>query len=870
MAYEKRECVDFQTDADAEYMNHIQDGIANAEVFASAEAAKAQAAAEAAASSIGASSSTATGTVSLENAERPINPTGESATTGENPQFQTISGDGRHLYVTNAKSKTISIYARVGVAGLVLLGTVAVAGEPKGIVVTPSGKFVYVADWSEKKVWQYERNRFTGELKALGTPSILVNGGVAKALHLCVTADEKNLYLVSEEAKAGKCVFQYEIKATGELTPLAPEAVATTELGFCNYITPSPDGKSVYVGYESGVRLFSREAATGILTNVGLQESSGATGAIIVSLDNESVYGAVGGAGKLDRYTRNTGTGVLTKLEPMAVEKASGVAISADGKTVLTCSSSLNSVFQFKREKAGGVYELTALSTPSLATDTKPVRVGCNPDGANVYVLCETSKTVKGFQRTLQVKVANVYTTGESPVLPAPASSGVSGELGVRAQEAGVGFTLTSTNPADTGTVRYAIFATGPEVAGAPESLTLAKLATFTKEEDWLYNLLPYRSDVWRWDATAATLHPRTVQQIEALKEGSLAKTGEPLANAIISALTRLTEYGPNNFAPTINLGKSTDPEHNYEDAFGDKAPKTHKPEGAPESNESSDKGVTNICAPTARSITHGGEVVSIHDLLNGPGYSARNEEGPDIPLTGTALVAGGSTTERGGPSSSRIDVNPLLTIRFPSLYQADKNWRNAIPHPLRITVRKKEATVAGSGMAPRTTTKYGEGIVAEPANGRLPAIWPAHDGEAAANASTNVDALPNGAWLRLNPAVFTEAHIEGLLCPNWVKAVLWALVKYGAFVVDVQGQPGVELCRVEGLFSYKYRGSTYATHWLQSHTDNKWVKEGTEEGHPTFKKWTMDITGGGELSAEIWSALQVLKPPPKPAGLPS
>jgi hypothetical protein len=407
--------------------------------------------------------------------------------------------------------------------------------------------------------------------------------------------------------------------------------------------------------------------------------------------------------------------------------------------------------------------------------------------------------------------------------------------------------------------------ATGTAAAAEKTELIQASteaLRKFTRWGDVPYNMVFYRADMYRWRADQATLHPRSAQMVAALEEGAAKKV----------STTKLTTYGPEDFAPCVILGRTSDPESNYEDEFGDKAPKVHKPTGAPESKESTDKGVTILDANSGRAVTKGGTVVSIHDAVKGPGFSQNSAEGAAIPIAGEALVTGGSTNESGGPSSSRLEPNLALTIGLRALKRSDVNWRDAIPHPLRMTIRgpaAKGGAPAGAGMAPRTTTNFGEGIVVAPTDGRLPYTWPAHQGEVTGNASSNPDAPPNGAWAGIDPAEWSDAYLESLAAPNFIRAILRALRTKGTYAIDVQGQEGVELCRFESLLSYTWEGNTAYTDWLKAHTDGKWLSEETEPfPHEAFKRWKFDITGGGLLTTRLFSTLRFYKPPPKPIDL--
>jgi hypothetical protein len=273
----------------------------------------------------------------------------------------------------------------------------------------------------------------------------------------------------------------------------------------------------------------------------------------------------------------------------------------------------------------------------------------------------------------------------------------------------------------------------------------------------------------------------------------------------------------------------------------------------------------------------HWYNVTSGSDFYGGCGYSANSKEKtthipfPPETVLDKARSAGGTIYEAGNTSSARIFVEALM-IRFVELQRAEVSWRTAIEHPLAWIIPFK-------GMAPRTTTKYGEGLSLNeggegetgphypvaPTDGRLPYIFPAHQGEEATNASANNYAPPNGAWFRL---AMTEKEVSEMTAPNWVKAIFWALSKYGAFLVDVGGAEGIWL-RFESVWDYAYRNDKYAQEWLEKNAET-----GGEEYLQTVitgKEWTLNLFGrGGAQKTLFWEKMTILTPPPKPLSLTS
>lgn len=360
----------------------------------------------------------------------------------------------------------------------------------------------------------------------------------------------------------------------------------------------------------------------------------------------------------------------------------------------------------------------------------------------------------------------------------------------------------------------------------------------WTSPKDWKYNQIPFRSDMWRWDAAAQAAHPLNSNYTTALKAISESWVSPQTFNVSQSS----------DWATPIFTGRPTDPLRDFSDQWTS-VKDVHTPTFA-KANGSSDGAWTIIDCPTGRSVSPSPWGTAVHDLKNGPGYSA-NSQDPVIP------------GEVGGSSSARVE-SAGMHVRFPNLYRADTSWTDAIQHSLLSMIPAHGLYPGASsamGTAARNQLAYGQGV-RQTADGRLPFVFPAHQGET--RPSSLQYAPPSGAWISLNPTVWTQSYINFLAVPNFVKAILWALVKYGTFIVDIQGQKGIQLATFEGTWGYSNAGDPYATNWLASHSDGKFVvgSGGT---------YVLDITGGNAtLRANIINGLRFLRPPLKPADLSS
>ena len=269
---------------------------------------------------------------------------------------------------------------------------------PNSVVVSPDGRNVYVGSFGGLAV--FARDPRSGELRQLpGTAGcLLAPARAARCSHrgarrhlwpavLAVSADGRNVYALTGGYEGNALLVFRRNASTGRLARLATSdgCIATPAVSgtgctaapsfagpsSCYSLAPSRDGRYLYLGSCGDLIVFSRNAATGGLTQLpapgGCIDASGPPGRpcagdtgtepqtnIVLSPNGKSLYFAynIGRStrpGGLTVFSRNTANGTLTRLgcitetgsrgactKARGLETASGLAISPDGRNVYT------------------------------------------------------------------------------------------------------------------------------------------------------------------------------------------------------------------------------------------------------------------------------------------------------------------------------------------------------------------------------------------------------------------------------------------------------------------------------------------------------------------------------------------------------
>ena len=235
-----------------------------------------------------------------------------------------LSADGLNLYVTGFKDNGIAIFNRdldTGELSFVsslhnnLDGLTGMEG-PKGVVVSPDGRHVYVAGWTSDSLCVFSRDSQNGML-----------------VHTATLYDEMN-GIDSLNGAQGLAIPQ--------------------------------DGKQVLVAcyYDSALTVFDRNDETGMLSirTVHRDGSDGVDGlryarAVTISGDGKNVYVTGGSDDAGAVFERDTESGDLTFIEyhkdgvdgVEGLDSPRGISVSSDGRHVYIAGSEDNAIAVFNR-----------------------------------------------------------------------------------------------------------------------------------------------------------------------------------------------------------------------------------------------------------------------------------------------------------------------------------------------------------------------------------------------------------------------------------------------------------------------------------------------------------------------------------------
>ncbi len=182
------------------------------------------------------------------------------------PISVTVDPSGKFVYVANQNSSldsagNVAMFTIDATTGaLTSIGTIAAGIDPNSVVVDPTGKFAYVANFSSNDVSMYTVNTTTGALASLGTIAAGTNPS-----SLAVDPAGKFAYVTNFKSND---VSMYTINGTtGVLMPIGSIAAGTSPTS----IAVHPSGKFAYVtnSGSNDISMYSIDPTTGVLTLVG-------------------------------------------------------------------------------------------------------------------------------------------------------------------------------------------------------------------------------------------------------------------------------------------------------------------------------------------------------------------------------------------------------------------------------------------------------------------------------------------------------------------------------------------------------------------------------------------------------------------------
>jgi DNA-binding beta-propeller fold protein YncE len=263
---------------------------------------------------------------------------------GKGPIGVAASPDGKSLYVADSKSSSgaeggaVTVFARSTATGqLTFQEEVAAGTSAHDVLVSPDGKDVYVANYNENTISEYERSSSTGSLVPLGAQAT-------------VSLDSH------------------------------PHGLAI-----------SPDGHTLYVteSQQNGKVVWFTRSSSGVLENKQYVKAGEYTESVAVSADGLNVYATNYAAGAITQYARSASTGALSALAEGSVGAGTnpeGIALSADGLNAY--------VAEYTGGKTGAVGQFARKLAPNEFVGTVQCLAATGesgPYGAHLRVVLEAT-----------------------------------------------------------------------------------------------------------------------------------------------------------------------------------------------------------------------------------------------------------------------------------------------------------------------------------------------------------------------------------------------------------------------------------------------------------------------------------------------
>jgi poly(3-hydroxybutyrate) depolymerase/6-phosphogluconolactonase (cycloisomerase 2 family) len=291
------------------------------------------------------------------------------------PFSPTVSPDGANVYVTGWYGDALDVFARDAQSGRLTfleahrngVNGVDSLGSANALAVSPDGAHVYVASYGSSAITAFARDTFTGRLTFVQAQRDGLPGPDHRMWGLAVSPDGAHVYVGGLGQENDVAVFARDA-ASGMLTPIG---VVSTGLAPTYALAVSPDGGHVYAaGYTANaVTAFQRDPATGRLTRLaswrdGVDGVQGLRGAdsIVLSADGASLYVAGYYGHSVAVFARDAGTGLLSFVQAVqsgvegvqGLKGARGLVVSPDGAHLWATGWADKSIVLFSRDPNAG------------------------------------------------------------------------------------------------------------------------------------------------------------------------------------------------------------------------------------------------------------------------------------------------------------------------------------------------------------------------------------------------------------------------------------------------------------------------------------------------------------------------------------
>lgn len=387
-----------------------------------------------------------------------------------------ISPDGQNVYVTGASAKAVKAFKRDAVTGTLtaIQSFSAVALDSldgaRLLAASPDGKHLYIASQfgglgGTGALVVLNRDTTTGQLSIRQESTAGGEAGLNGAYGVAISSDGRFVYIsgASTSASTGSVVVYSRDAGTGLLNKV--ETITSADLFGAHGLALSPDGTSLYVTAHAAAStnsgklvVYKRNAGDGKLGHIqtrsecdslicfiggnGLDGLGGAF-QVAVSPDGQFVYTASVYDGAVMVFKRNALDGSVARVRTYkdgvsglnGLGRASGVAISPDGRFLFATAATDKAVSVFERDLASGLLTFRQLvqrnplvGGPALPPLDGARDIAATPDGTTVYATASADNAVVAL-----------HTANPSPALtslaPSSAEAGAAGfTLAVRGE----------------------------------------------------------------------------------------------------------------------------------------------------------------------------------------------------------------------------------------------------------------------------------------------------------------------------------------------------------------------------------------------------------------------------------------------------
>lgn len=340
-----------------------------------------------------------------------------------------VSPDGNYMYVAGANEDAIAIFSRNAETGALTflsiiqdeVNGVTGMGFPTYLEISEDGNNLYVAAFGSGAIAVFDLETSSG----MPTFQNSENGnglgisGLDGSNAVAISPDGDFVYVAGNNDDA---IVAFSRDATsGQLTFVQKIEDSSTSDGLngINGIVISPDGTTVYATgfWDKSLVVFNRNTTTGMLTYIerykdGISGVDGLNGVndITMSSDGRSVYVTGFWDQSLAVFSVNP-NGTLSFEEVFkdgqsgvnGLSRASGVAVSPDGKTVYAAGYYDNAISIFNRATDGTLTYNTLVEdgTDNVDGIQRVNSIVVSPDNKQVYATGQNDDAIAMFTRDL-------------------------------------------------------------------------------------------------------------------------------------------------------------------------------------------------------------------------------------------------------------------------------------------------------------------------------------------------------------------------------------------------------------------------------------------------------------------------------------